>query len=136
MAFKDSSVGPSSTELNLLGTGTVVDGTIRADSSVRVDGRIKGKLICKNTLTIGANGEVEGEVEAKNAIVGGKINGKLKVTEKLVLESKSVLVGELKASKLIIEEGAVFEGTSNMGKKESLATKPVSESLLKSDAKD
>ena len=131
MAFKESSLSPSSTEINLLGNGTVVEGTVRAGSSVRVDGRIKGKLVCKNTLTIGANGEVEGEVEAKNAIVGGKINGKLKVTEKLVLESKSVLIGELKASKLTIEEGAVFEGTSNMGKKEELIPKPVSQPLEK-----
>jgi len=125
VAFKESSLTSSSTEINLFGNGTVVDGTVRTESSVRVDGRIKGKLVCKNTLTIGANGEIEGEVEAKNAIVGGKINGKLKVAEKLVLESKSVLIGELKASKLIIEEGAVFEGTSNMGKKEQLMPKPV-----------
>jgi cytoskeletal protein CcmA (bactofilin family) len=136
LALKDSSLSTSSTEINLLGTGTVVEGTIRAESSVRVDGKITGKLICKNTLTIGANGDVEGEVQAKNAIVGGKINGKIRVAEKLVLESKSVLIGELKASKLIIEEGAVFEGTSNMGKKEQLIPKPVSEPLINENAKD
>jgi cytoskeletal protein CcmA (bactofilin family) len=134
VAFKESSLSTSATEINLLGTGTIVEGTIRAESSVRIDGKIKGKLVCKNTLTIGANGEIEGEVEAKNAIVGGKINGKLKVAEKLVLESKSVLIGELKASKLIIEEGAVFEGTSNMGKKDQLNPKPVSEAIEKNNA--
>jgi cytoskeletal protein CcmA (bactofilin family) len=131
VAFKEGSLNTSSTEINLLGNGTVVEGTVRAESSVRVDGKIKGKLVCKNTLTIGANGEIEGEVEAKNAIVGGKINGKLKVAEKLVLESKSVLLGELKASQLIIEEGAVFEGTSNMGKKDQLMPKPISDPITK-----
>jgi cytoskeletal protein CcmA (bactofilin family) len=118
LALKESNVEPSSTELNFFGGGTIVEGTVKANNSVRVDGRIKGKLICKNTLTIGVNGEIEGDVEAKNAIVGGKIKGKIKVTEKLVLESKSVLIGDLKASKLLIDEGAVFEGTSDMGKKE------------------
>lgn len=118
MALKENGVESSSTELNFLGSGTVVDGTIKSTNSVRVDGKIKGKLICKNTLTIGVNGEIEGDVEAKNAIVGGKIKGKIKVTEKLVLEAKSVLIGDLKASKLLIDEGAVFEGTSDMGKKE------------------
>jgi cytoskeletal protein CcmA (bactofilin family) len=108
----------SSTDLNLFGRGTVIEGTIRADNSVRVDGILKGKLICKNTLTIGMNGEIEGEVEAKNAIIGGKIKGKINVAEKLVLEAKSSLIGELKASKLIIDEGAVFEGTSTMGVKD------------------
>jgi cytoskeletal protein CcmA (bactofilin family) len=118
LALKENGVESSSTELNFLGSGTVVDGTIKSTNSVRVDGKIKGKLICKNTLTIGVNGEIEGDVEAKNAIVGGKIKGKIKVTEKLVLEAKSVLIGDLKASKLLIDEGAVFEGTSDMGKKE------------------
>jgi len=111
---KDNS-SSSSTELNFLGGGTVVDGTIKTNNSVRVDGKLKGKLICKNTLTVGLNGEIDGEVQAKNAIVGGKIKGKVSITEKLVLESKSVLIGELKASKLIIDEGAVFDGTSDMG---------------------
>jgi cytoskeletal protein CcmA (bactofilin family) len=110
----------SSTELNFLGGGTVVEGTIKTDNSVRIDGTLKGKLICKKTLTVGVNGEIEGEIEAKNAIIGGKINGKIKVTEKLVLESKSTLIGELKAGKLLIDEGAVFEGTSKMGVKEQV----------------
>ena len=127
MALKDIASESSSTELNFLGNGTTVEGTIRTTNSVRVDGKIKGKLICKNTLTIGVNGVVDGEIEAKNAIIGGKIQGKIKVTEKLVLESKSVLIGDLKANKLLIDEGAVFEGTSDMGKKEpgQTAEKPV-----------
>jgi cytoskeletal protein CcmA (bactofilin family) len=127
LALKDSaSESSGSTELNFLGGGTVVDGTIRANNSVRIDGKLKGKLICKNTLTVGMNGEIEGEVEAKNAIIGGKIKGKIKVAEKLVLEAKSVLMGDLKANKLLIDEGAVFEGNSDMGKKEQtgVETKP------------
>jgi len=129
LAIKEIGVEASSTELNFLGAGTVVDGTIRANNSVRVDGRIKGKLICKNTLTIGVNGEIEGDVEAKNAIVGGKIKGKIKVAEKLVLEAKSILIGDLKASKLLIDEGAVFEGNSDMGKKEptEVVSKPIND---------
>jgi cytoskeletal protein CcmA (bactofilin family) len=128
LALKENGAESSSTELNFFGGGTVVEGTIRANNSVRVDGRIKGKLICKNTLTIGVNGEIEGDVEAKNAIIGGKIKGKIKVAEKLVLEAKSILIGDLKASKLLIDEGAVFEGTSDMGKKEptEVEAKPMS----------
>jgi cytoskeletal protein CcmA (bactofilin family) len=128
VALKDSS-SSSSTELNFLGGGTVVEGTIRTDNSVRVDGKLKGKLICKNTLTVGINGEIDGEVQAKNAIVGGKIKGKVSIAEKLVLESKSVLIGELKASKLIIDEGAVFDGTSDMGNKKE-ETEPYKKPII------
>ena len=129
MGSKENS-GTSSTELNFLGGGTVVEGTIKTDNSVRVDGKLKGKLICKNTLTVGLNGEIDGEVQAKNAIVGGKIKGKVSIVEKLVLESKSVLIGELKASKLIIDEGAVFDGTSDMGSKDE-TKKPVESDAFK-----
>ena len=130
MANKGNALESSSTELNFLGSGTVVEGTVRTTNSIRVDGKIKGKLICKNTLTVGVNGVVEGEIEAKNAIVGGKIHGKIRVTEKLVLETESVLIGDLKASKLLIDEGAVFEGTSDMGKKEPVAVEQKPASLL------
>ncbi len=130
MAIKESASESSSTELNFLGSGTVVEGTVRTTNSVRVDGKIKGKLFCKNTLTVGVNGVVEGEIEAKNAIIGGKIHGKIKVAEKLVLEAKSVLIGDLKASKLLIDEGAVFEGTSDMGKKEPVVIEEKPASLL------
>jgi cytoskeletal protein CcmA (bactofilin family) len=120
LKIKENVPSISSTELNFLGSGTYVEGIIKTESSVRVDGTIKGKLVCKNTLTVGINGQIEGDIEAKNAIIGGKINGKIKVAEKLVLESKSALMGEIKASKLIIDEGAIFEGTSKMGKKDAI----------------
>ena len=113
MAAKDSS--GTTSELNFIGRGTIIDGNIKTESSIRVDGAIKGKLICKNTVTVGDGGRIEGDVQAVNAIIGGKIKGKIIVSEKLVLESKSSLVGELKAKKLIIDEGSVFEGTSDMG---------------------
>ena len=113
MASKDNS--STATELNFIGRGTVIDGNVKTESSIRVDGAIKGKLICKNTVTVGDGGRIEGDIQAVNAIVGGKIKGKIIVSEKLVLESKSSLIGELKAKKLIIDEGSVFEGTSDMG---------------------
>ena len=121
MALKDSS--STTTELNFIGRGTIIDGNIKTESSIRVDGAIKGKLICKNTVTVGDGGRIEGDVQAVNAIVGGKIKGKIIVSEKLVLESKSSLVGELKAKKLIIDEGSVFEGTSDMGVSQANAVK-------------
>lgn len=114
MALKNNSSG-NATELNFIGKGTYIEGNIKTESSLRIDGVVKGKLICKNTLTLGENGQIEGDVEAANAIVGGKIKGKIIVGDKLVLESKSSLKGELKAKKLIIDEGALFDGTSDMG---------------------
>ena len=51
----------------------------------------------------------------KNAIIGGKVRGKIHATGRIVLEENSVFHGELKTAKLVIAEGAVFEGVCSMG---------------------
>ncbi len=104
-----------SNELNFLGTGTYVEGTVETKGSLRIDGRVKGAVKAGDTLTIGAKGEVAGEVNARMAVIGGRIEGDIKVEEKLVLEANSVIVGNLKAKKLVIDEGAIFQGKSDMG---------------------
>jgi cytoskeletal protein CcmA (bactofilin family) len=114
VAFKENIKENVSTELNFIGKGTIITGDIQTSSNLRVDGKVKGKVVCKNTLTIGEGGIIEGDIQANNAIIGGKINGKIVVNEKLELETRSSLIGELKAKKLIIDEGAVFDGTSTM----------------------
>jgi cytoskeletal protein CcmA (bactofilin family) len=102
-------------ELNLIGVGTFVEGTVETKGSLRIDGRVKGAVKTGETLTIGGKGEVSGEIQARMAVVGGKIEGDIRVEEKLVLEANSVLIGNLKAKKLVIDEGALFQGKSDMG---------------------
>ena len=114
--LKDTGNGFKSTnELNFLGEGTYVEGTVETKGSLRIDGRVKGAIKAGDTLTIGANGDVSGEVHARMAVVGGRVEGNIQVDEKLVLEANSKLVGNLKAKKLVIDEGAVFQGKSDMG---------------------
>jgi len=105
----------STNELNFIGAGTYVEGTVETKGSLRIDGRVKGAVKAGDTLTIGSKGEISGEVHARMAVVGGKIEGDIRVDEKLVLEANSTLVGNLKAKKLVIDEGALFQGKSDMG---------------------
>jgi len=114
VAFK-AMEGDSGATTNIISKGTTIEGKVVSEFSIRLDGKLKGNLICKNTLHVGEGGEIEGDVEAMNANISGKIKGKIVVKQKLVLESKSTLIGDLKASKLIIDEGAIFEGMSDMG---------------------
>lgn len=98
----------------VIGKGTVVNGNLTVQSSLRVDGKMKGKISATNSIIVGKEGEIEGEIHVQNAVIGGKVNGKINAAGKVVLESKAVLKGELKASKLVIEEGAVFDGNCSM----------------------
>lgn len=96
--------------LNLIGRGTVITGDINSASNLRIEGEIQGNINCQETITIAATGIVKGNVSAKTIILGGKITGNLDVREKIMIESKGVINGEIRTRRLIVEEGAIFDG--------------------------
>ncbi|NQT34624.1 polymer-forming cytoskeletal protein [bacterium] len=99
----------------ILGADAQFEGKLTVKRSMRVDGRVKGELASSETITIGSNGSVEGDITAKDVIVGGKVTGRLTASGKTMLERSSVLKGDLKTKRLVVEEGAIFNGNSNMG---------------------
>lgn len=102
-------------QFNIVGEGTVFEGTLRAESNVNVSGRVVGKLIVNGRAVISQNGRVEGELRATNAAIGGTIEGEVYVEERLELESTAHVDGSIQTDRLIVEEGAVFTGTCKMG---------------------
>ncbi len=102
-------------ELNtILGKNSIFEGNITVEHSLRIDGRLKGDVKSSDTLVIGKDGEVNGNAQVKNLVLGGKIKGTVEAVGKVVLESKSEFRGELKTSKLVIDEGAIFDGRCSM----------------------
>lgn len=101
-------------ELNLIGPGTVIEGKIRSRGNIRIDGKITGELFASESVSVGTSGEIEGSVSAKNVSVGGKIKGSINTQEKLIFEGKAVVHGDIRAAKLVIDEGAIFEGNCSM----------------------
>jgi cytoskeletal protein CcmA (bactofilin family) len=104
-------------EMNLVGAGTVVEGKIRSQGSVRIDGKLIGEVTASESLAVGITGEIEGNVTAKNVTVGGKVRGAINASEKIVFEGKSVVRGDIRATRLIIDEGSVFDGKVSMTEK-------------------
>jgi len=102
-------------ELNtILGKGSVFEGNLVVEHSLRVDGRVKGDIETPDTLVVGKDGEVIGNVKVKALVLGGKLEGTVVASAKIVLEDKSVFRGEMKTNKLVIDEGAIFEGKCSM----------------------
>ena len=104
-------------ELNMIAAGTTVEGKIRTQGSVRVDGKVVGEISASEAIAVGLSGEVEGNVTAKNVTVGGKVRGSLNIAEKAVFEGKAVVKGDLRAARLVIDEGALFDGKVSMSDK-------------------
>ncbi|MFN0175689.1 MAG: polymer-forming cytoskeletal protein [Saprospiraceae bacterium] len=100
--------------LNALVKGTVIEGTVRCDSDLRVDGTIKGKLSCQSKVIIGPTGMVDGEIRCQNAVIEGSFKGKLYVTELLNVRESAEVDGEITTNKLIVQSGAKFNVACKM----------------------
>jgi cytoskeletal protein CcmA (bactofilin family) len=100
---------------NLLSKDVEIKGSIKFVTEFTFDGKIEGEISSGDgILTIGENGDVRGEIKAKSVIVMGKVQGNVTVAERCELRSRSALIGDLHASRLIIEEGATFVGKSEV----------------------
>jgi cytoskeletal protein CcmA (bactofilin family) len=102
-------------QVNLVGEGTVFEGTVRAESDVRASGRIVGTLEVDGKTMIAEEGEVEGEIIATNVEIAGQVQGEIYVDERLVLKSTARVDGTIETDRLVVEEGAEFTGECEMG---------------------
>lgn len=110
-------------ELNtILGKGSVFEGNIVVEHSLRVDGQVKGDIQTPDTLVIGKDGEVIGNVKVKSLVLGGKMKGTVVASSKIVLENKSEFRGEMRTNRLTIDDGALFEGKCSMSKDQSFGS--------------
>ena len=122
MAKQVNTAAPS--QINVIAEGTLFEGTMQADSDVRVSGRIVGKLKVKGRAVVAPEGVIEGEVVATNATIAGTVKGDLIVTERLMLATSARVEGSIKTGRLIVEEGAIFNGECQMGQPGQLRKKP------------
>ena len=101
--------------INSIASGTRMEGTINAENDIRIDGAIKGNLICKGKVIIGPKGKIDGEIKCKNAVVEGTFTGKLRVTDLLNVRESAKIEGDIDTNQLIVQSGAMFNVTCNMG---------------------
>lgn len=95
-----------------------VKGTIDFKDFFRLDGKFEGELRSQGTLVVGENGVVKAEIQVGNLIVEGKIHGNVVALDKIELRSTAQLFGDIKASRLIINEGVVFVGKCDVNPSE------------------
>ena len=118
MAFSKTRSMPEGTgqnELNIINAGTYLEGSVETKGSLQINGKVKGMVKAADEVRVGRTGEIIGQIYAKNARIAGKIQGDVFIDQKLTLEETSTLAGNLTAGKLIIDEGAFFNGKSEMG---------------------
>lgn len=97
-----------------LGKGTEFKGVLSFEGTVRVDGRVEGEVLSKDTLIAGDEAHLQGEISVGTIISSGKIVGNVYASQKAHILAPGVIEGSIKTPKLIIEEGVIFDGKCEM----------------------
>lgn len=115
---KKQTINPNTMD-SLIGEGTVYEGKIKSEASIRIEGKFIGDIECQGDVTIGEKGVVNSNISAREIIVAGSVHGNVTSKGKLTITSTGKLYGNLSASSFVIEEGGIFQGTSKMEKTKS-----------------
>src|SRR3954465_328656 len=99
---------------NLLSADVEIKGSIKFQNELIIDGKVEGEITSSGVLTVGENAEIRGEIKTKSVTVLGKVHGNITVEERCELKGRAVLQGDLKAARLVIEDGATFVGKSEV----------------------
>lgn len=102
-------------QVNIIGQGTVIEGGLKANSDVRISGKVIGNVNVEGKTVVTPEGVVEGEIRSSHADIAGRVEGEVFVQERLVLKDSAVVNGDIHTAKLVIEDGATFTGTCDMG---------------------
>ncbi|MDR9417424.1 polymer-forming cytoskeletal protein [Gracilimonas sp.] len=109
---KHSKQSPS---VNIISEGTTLKGDISAKADIRVAGIIEGEATSKGKLIITVSGNIKGNVTTQEADIAGKVEGQVKVSDKLTLRENAIIDGDIYVKTLIVEEGAQINGSCRMG---------------------
>ena len=99
----------------VIGSDAAFKGELTFSKGVRVDGKIEGRITTKGHLAISQGGKVQAEVQAGNILVEGEVIGNLNASERIQLKKTARLKGDIRATKLHVEEGATFIGQCHVG---------------------
>jgi cytoskeletal protein CcmA (bactofilin family) len=98
----------------VIGAGITIEGEITSDEDVVVLGTVRGKLVAKDGVTIEAGAIVEADITGGALRIAGSVTGDITSTDRVDLQSGSRVVGNVKAARITIADGALFKGNVDM----------------------
>jgi cytoskeletal protein CcmA (bactofilin family) len=111
---------PVSSSSATIGKAVMVKGQIYSREDLWIDGEVEGTVeLQEHRLTVGPNGKVQASVKAREIIVLGTIHGNVDAADKIDIRKDAKLVGDIKAARIVIEDGAYFKGSIDIVKPEA-----------------
>src|SRR6266566_3885210 len=105
---------PATNSKNVLNSDVELKGTLKFAGELTFDGKLDGDINSEGSLNLGDNAVIKGNINVNTVTVRGKVNGNVVAREKIDIKSKTELFGDIRAPKLVIEEGVTFVGKSEV----------------------
>lgn len=103
--------GESRTDIAHIGKSVIIKGELSGSEDLYLDGEVEGSIELRDhSLSIGPNGHVRANINAKEVIVQGKVEGNITGTDRVELRKSAVQVGDIATQRIVIEDGAYFKG--------------------------
>ena len=99
----------------VLGTDVSFKGELSFEKGLRLHGRFEGKITSPGRLVVAKEAKMQADVDAGNITVEGDVRGNLNISDRVEMKAAARYEGDLRASKLVMEEGAVFSGHVTVG---------------------
>jgi cytoskeletal protein CcmA (bactofilin family) len=114
----------NATAKNVLSADVEIKGNIKFSGELTLDGKLDGEIQTEGILHLGDSAVINGNIAAQTVVVRGKVHGNINAKEKIEIKSKAELFGDIRASKLVIEEGVTYVGKTEVNPNKVSPTAP------------
>jgi len=110
----DMNMTPNNPSKNVLSSDVELKGSLKFAGELTLEGKLEGEVNCDGILHLGETGVVNGNLNVGSIVVHGKINGNVFAKDKIEIKSKAEVLGDIRAARLVIEEGVTFVGKTEI----------------------
>ncbi len=114
MATAIEKAAPRGGAHTVIGSSIVIDGEISGDEDLVIQGTVKGKIGLKESLYVEKTGVIEADIDTANVEVSGQVTGNIVASDKVELKTDCKVVGDIRAPRILIADGAMFKGNVDM----------------------
>ncbi len=118
------STTPNTNSKNVLNSDVELTGSLKFSGELTFDGKLDGDISSEGVLTLGDNAVIRGNLNVNSVVVRGKVNGNVNARETIEIKAKAELFGDVRAPRLVIEEGVTFVGKSEVNPNKATPAPP------------
>ena len=99
----------------VIGSSIVINGEVSSDTDMVIEGSVKGRVRVTGDLFVGSAASIEADIDTGNVEIAGSVNGNISARQKVEITTGGRAIGDVRAERILIADGAVFKGNVDMG---------------------